>query len=117
MSTKHQDPPDPIKDFAEQQAQTAGLYMPQDIAIDYFNVVPPDGPTGKSLDGITFQNGSRFLEIGNGVGDPFTAPVFTNGAVTYMPNTCLSGLFILFYLTPLTSHLTCISQCKPTVLV
>jgi len=62
-------------------------------AIDYVDVICSDGPAGNSLDGLTFQNGTKFLTIMDGISDLFTAQVITSDAITYLPNTCLNGIF------------------------
>jgi hypothetical protein len=110
MMFRHQDPPDPLKDFAENQAKSQGLYMPMQTAIDYLNVVPPNGTSGLSLDGLVFQNGSKFLCISVGRGTPLVAPVTMNNAITYLPNTCLNGKINCFSFNIVADSFLCLVQ-------
>ncbi|KAJ3514038.1 hypothetical protein NLJ89_g2607 [Agrocybe chaxingu] len=93
MMFRHQDPPDPLKDFAEGQAKDIGLYMPKKTQIDYFNVIPPNGPLGISHDGLVLMNGTKYVQISAlkvGPGGPISAPVVLSGAITYKPDVCLN---------------------------
>ncbi|KAJ3503343.1 hypothetical protein NLJ89_g8480 [Agrocybe chaxingu] len=93
MSFRHEDPPDPLKDFAESKAKDLGLYMPQQTQIDYFNVIPPDGPFGISYDGLVFMNGAKYIQISAlkvGPTGPISAPVVLSGDITHMPDVCLN---------------------------
>ncbi|HEX3030076.1 MAG TPA: hypothetical protein VHT34_12410, partial [Clostridia bacterium] len=59
IMSKHEDPPDPLRDFVNTQASNAGLKMPEGAEIDYIDVIPDI--EGKSYDGISMRNGNRYL--------------------------------------------------------
>jgi hypothetical protein len=115
MMTEHQDPPDPLHDFAVSQAKAQGLYMEAQTAIDYFNVVPASGSSG-SLSGVAFQfnlNGPKFLDIAAGSGTPLAAQVTLHNAITYLPDTCFSGNPPCFVVVVI--FIYSLFQYKPTV--
>jgi hypothetical protein len=94
MMFRHEDPPDPLRDFAENQAKKAGLYMPKRSAIDYLDVVPPDVQSGESLDGISFKNGNigtKYLRVLPGSTTTPLHQVDTAPDVSYQTDTCLNG--------------------------
>ncbi|HVR97872.1 MAG TPA: hypothetical protein VMW27_14735 [Thermoanaerobaculia bacterium] len=61
LMTRSQDPPDPIRDFANGRAAAAGLQMPHQIEVDYFDIVP--AKDGVSYDGVAFQAGGKYLKL------------------------------------------------------
>jgi hypothetical protein len=61
MMTKSQDPPDPIRDFANGRAAGAGLQMTHQIEVDYFDIIP--AKDGKSYDGVAFRSGDKYLKL------------------------------------------------------
>ena len=61
LMCQKQDPPDPLKDFVNDEADKAGLRMTQGIEIDYFDVVQDN--TGTSYSGISLKYADKYLRM------------------------------------------------------
>lgn len=97
MMARHQDPPDPLKDFVNNQADKSKLKMPYKTEIDYFNVVP--NKDGKSYDGIAIKSGSNYLQLKTLGGKAGISPLTNNADTIFFVLTDDQGLTRIF--TPL----------------
>lgn len=85
----HKDPPNPIKEFVDNEASKAKLKMEFGTEIDYMNAIPKDN-NHISLNGITFTaDASHMLHLGQSVpGESKKYSVQTTSKVTHLPDTC-----------------------------